>query len=160
VDYAWNKGSLVFVSAMNQAGSEPYYPAGCTHAIAISASDANDRLASFSNYGSWITLAAPGTGILSTADGGGYNFWNGTSFSSPIAAGVAALVMAVNPALTSQQVLAILKDTADRTGSGPDNYFGWGRINAYRAVLAAAPVRIRSPRPYVPIHTSKERRLH
>jgi thermitase len=150
VDYAWSKGALVFASAMNQAVSERYYPAGCERAIAVSATDSNDRLASFSNFGGWITLAAPGTGILSTADGGGYSFWNGTSFASPIAAGVAALVLSVNPALTNEQVLSILKNTADRAGADPDSYFGWGRVNAYRAVLAAEPPRIRSPRRFAP----------
>lgn len=164
VDYAWGKGALVFASAMNQGVSDPYYPAACARAVAISATDSNDRLASFSNFGSWITLSAPGTGILTTADGGGYSFWNGTSFASPIAAGVAALVLSVNPALTNQEVLAILLKTADRPAgaapAGPDSYFGWGRVNAYRAILAAEPVRIRSPRPFVPIHTSRESRLH
>jgi subtilisin family serine protease len=151
VDYAWSKGAMVFASAMNQGRTEPYYPAACTNAIAISATDSNDRLASFSNFGSWITLAAPGTGILSTANGGGYAYWNGTSFASPIAAGVAALLFAVNPSLTNVEALAILKSTADlplpssstvsTIAASPDVYFGWGRINAYKAVLAAEPRR-------------------
>jgi thermitase len=150
VDYAWSKGALVFASAMNQGIAEPYYPAACVHAIAVSATDSNDRLASFSNFGGWITLSAPGTGILSTADGGGYSYWNGTSFASPIAAGVAALIFAVNPRLTNAEVLAILKQTAElpanspsvaKLGPSPDSYFGWGRVNAYRAVLAAMPPR-------------------
>ncbi len=163
VDYAWSKGALVFASAMNQGVSDRYYPAACAHAIAVSATDANDRLASFSNFGNWIALAAPGTGILSTADGGGYGYWNGTSFASPIAAGVAALVLAVNPALTNAEVLAILQKTADRPAGAapaPDSYYGWGRVNAYGAVLAAEPVRIRSPRPFVPVHTRRGSRLH
>jgi thermitase len=124
--------------------STPSYPAACAHVVAISATDSNDRLASFSNYGNWITLSAPGTSILTTANGGGYGFWSGTSFASPIAAGVAALILSVNPALTNQQVLDILKQTADRpsgAGTAPDTYFGWGRVNAYRAVLAAEPPR-------------------
>ncbi len=158
IDYAWSKGALVFASAMNQGVSDPYYPAACQHAIAVSATDGNDRLASFSNFGAWITLAAPGTGILSTADGGGYSFWNGTSFASSIAAGVAALVLSVNPALKNEQVLAILENTADRSGSGPDAYFGWGRVNAYRAVLAAEPVRNRAPRAAAPVTGGK--RIH
>jgi thermitase len=159
VDYAWSKGALVFASAMNEGISARYYPAACAHAVAVGATDANDRLASFSNYGSWITLAAPGTGILSTADGGGYSFWNGTSFASPIAAGVAALVLSVNPQLTNEEVLSILKNTAERAATEPDAYIGWGRVNAYRAVLAAEPQK-RSPRPLVPIHIDKESPLH
>jgi thermitase len=159
VDYAWSKGALVFASAMNEGISAPHYPAACAHAVAVGATDANDRLASFSNYGSWITLAAPGTGILSTANGGGYSFWNGTSFASPIAAGVAALVLSANPRLTNEEVLSILKNTAERAGTEPDAYLGWGRVNAYRAVLAAEP-RNRTPRPFVPVHTGKGSRLH
>jgi subtilisin family serine protease len=159
VDYAWSRGALVFASAMNQAVSTPYYPAGCTHAIAVSATDSNDRLASFSNYGSWITLSAPGTGILTTADGGGYGYWNGTSFASPIAAGVAALILSVNPELTNQQVLDILERTADRpagAGAAPDTYYGWGRVNAYRSVLAAEPPRVHASRPFSPSHKGRE----
>jgi subtilisin family serine protease len=154
VDYAWSKGALVFASAMNEGLSTRYYPAACEHAIAVSASDANDRLASFSNYGSWITLAAPGTGILSTADGGGYSYWNGTSFASPIAAGVAALILSVNPRLTNSEALEILKRTADRpyVADAPDPYFGWGRVNAYRAVLAATPPSIRAHQHLAPGH--------
>ena len=158
VDYAWSKGALVFASAMNEGVSARFYPAACAHAIAVGATDANDRLASFSNFGSWITLAAPGTGILSTADGGGYSFWNGTSFASPIAAGVASLVLSVNPSLTNEEVLSILKMTAERPGTEPDAYLGWGRVNMYRALVAAKP-RNRSPRLFVPVQIGKESRL-
>jgi thermitase len=155
VDYAWSRGSLVFASAMNEAVSIPYYPAACAHAIAVSATNSNDRLASFSNYGSWITLSAPGSGILTTANGGGYSYANGTSFASSIAAGVGALVLSVNPELTNQQVLDILERTADRpagAGAAPDTYYGWGRVNAYRAVLAAEPPRVDVSRPFAPAH--------
>lgn len=141
VNYAWNKGALVFASAMNNSVSTPYYPAACTHAVAVSASDSNDHLASFSNFGRWVTLAAPGTDILTTMNGGGYGYWNGTSFSSPIAAGVAALVLAAKPSLTNQQLLSILTGTADDIGDpGFDSYFGWGRVNASRAVQAVEPL--------------------
>lgn len=72
VDYAWNKGAVIFAAAMNDSDSAPYYPAACNHVLAVSATDSNDRLASFSNYGNWIAIAAPGTNILTTMDGGGY----------------------------------------------------------------------------------------
>ena len=158
VDYAWKNGALVFASAMNEGVSARFYPAACTHAIAVGATDENDRLASFSNYGSWITLVAPGTGILSTADGGGYSFWSGTSFASPIAAGVASLMLSINPSLTNEEVLSILKDTAERTGAEPDAYLGWGRVNMHRAVLAAKP-RDPSPPRFGRIHIGTESRL-
>jgi thermitase len=138
VDYAWNRGVLIFAAAMNATSSTRNYPAACDHVAAIAATDGADNLAFFSNYGDWITLSAPGTSILTTAIGSGYGYENGTSFSSPIAAGVAALVLAVDPALSNTDVLDILKSTADDLGEpGRDNRFGWGRINAYRAVAAA-----------------------
>jgi subtilisin family serine protease len=137
VDYAWSRGAVVFASAMNDSSSAPYYPAACGHVVAVSATDANDHLASFSNYGSWITLAAPGTNILSTMNGGGYGYWNGTSFSSPIAAGVGALLLAVNPQMTNATLVMLLQQSADSVGD--PIYFGAGRVNAYRAILAAQP---------------------
>jgi thermitase len=140
VDYAWNHGALVFAAAMNSSVDTPYYPAACTHAIAVSATDESDALAVFSNFGSWLTLSAPGVDILTTTNGGGYGFVNGTSFASPIAAAVASLVLAENPGLTNQQVLDILKESADHIGSnGFDANFGWGRVNAGRAVQLASP---------------------
>ncbi len=138
VDYAWGKGVLIFASAMNEAATTRYYPAACNHVAAVAATDASDHLAFFSNYGDWITLSAPGANILTTAIGSGYGYWNGTSFASPLAAGVAALVMSVDPALTGENVLEIMKATAEDLGDpGKDSVYGWGRINAYRAVAAA-----------------------
>jgi len=123
---------------MNSGAAAPYYPAACDHAVAVAATDANDHLASFSNYGNWIALAAPGTNILTTMNGGGYGYLNGTSFSAPIAAGVAALCLAINPTLTNAELVAILEQSADDLGTpGFDNYFGWGRVNAFKAVTAA-----------------------
>ena len=141
VNYAWNRGALVFAAAMNSAVTTPNYPGACDHAVAVSATDENDHLAVFSNYGPWLTLSAPGADILTTMNGGGYGYVNGTSFASPIAAGVAALVLAANPALSNQQVLDILKQSADHPGEpGFDSNFGWGRVNAGKAIQLAAPV--------------------
>jgi subtilisin family serine protease len=147
VEYAWSRGAVVFASAMNNSTSTPYYPAACSHAVAVSATDANDHLASFSNFGSWITIAAPGTNILTTMNGGGYGYWNGTSFASPIVAGVGALLLAVSPQITNTALVALLLESADAIGSPA--YFGAGRVNAYRAILAAQPPALhRSPRPH------------
>ncbi len=63
VDYAWNKGALVFACAHNYSTSLPYYPAACTHAVSVAATDSSDKPATFSNYGDWIDLSAPGTSI-------------------------------------------------------------------------------------------------
>ncbi len=140
VDYAWGKGSLIFAAMMNDGMATPYYPAACNHVVAVGATDGYDHLASFSNYGAWVTVTAPGYGILTTAVGGGYAYCYGTSFASPIAAGVAALVLAVNPGLTAAEVTAILEKSSDDLGSkGFDTQFGWGRVNAGSAVSMAMP---------------------
>jgi len=138
VNYAWNKGALVFASAMNNNSSTPAYPAACTNVVAVAATNSADAKASFSNYGPWITIAAPGEGIYTTNRGGGYGSWNGTSFSSPMTAGLAALVLSVNPLLTNAQVVDILKSSSDDLGAaGFDQYFGHGRINALKALSTA-----------------------
>jgi len=137
-DYAWNKGALIFASAMNNNNSTPYYPAACNHVVAVAATTSTDTKASFSSYGAWVDISAPGASIYTTNNGGGYGYWNGTSFSSPLTAGLAALIWSVNPSLTNAQVYDILTQNADDLGTlGYDEYFGYGRINALKSLLAA-----------------------
>jgi hypothetical protein len=155
VDYAWSKGTVVFAAAGNYSNSNPIYPAACTNVVAVGATDSNDTLAYFSSYGSYVDLTAPGVNIMTTLNGGGYAGVSGTSFSSPIAAGVAALVLSRNSSLSAQQLVTLLEQNSDDLGAaGYDQTFGWGRVNASRAVIAAgggstAPptVTISSPAP-------------
>ena len=138
VNYAWNKGAILFASAMNKATSAPYYPAACANVMAVSATTSSDTPAGWSNYGDWVALSAPGESILTTSNGGGYGWRSGTSFSSPIVAGIAALIFSANPSLTNQDVADILMENSDDLGaSGFDPYFGFGRVNAHRSLLAA-----------------------
>ncbi len=139
ITYAWNKGTVVFAAAGNYSTSTPYYPAACDYAVAVSSTSSSDTLSSFSNYGSWIDVAAPGESILTTASGGGYTTASGTSFSAPITAGVAALMLSKNPSLSASTLVSVLEQNADDLGpAGFDTSFGWGRVNAYRAVSGAA----------------------
>ena len=135
-DYMRSKGGLVFVSAGNsgnESGTSPH-PA----IITVSATTSSDSLASWSTYGNFVDVSAPGSGIWTTRRGGGYQAVSGTSFSSPVTAAVAALVMAGNSALSPQEVESILMDTSEDLGTpGQDIYFGHGRINAAAAVAAA-----------------------
>ncbi|HUS08192.1 MAG TPA: Ig-like domain-containing protein, partial [Bryobacteraceae bacterium] len=138
VDYAWNKGAIVIAAAGNSATSIPYYPAACDKVIAVSATDGNDALASFSNYGTWIDIAAPGTMIYTTTNGGGYGYWQGTSFSAPIVSSVASLILSIRPTITNSVLVNTLLNSADDIGTaGYDSSFGWGRVNAYKAAVAA-----------------------
>lgn len=138
VNYAWNKGVTILASAMNNANSTPYYPAACTNVVAVSATTSSNTLASFSSFGTWVDVAAPGANILTTNRGGGYGAWNGTSFASPIAAGLAAVMLSVNPLLSNAELVALLEQNTDDLGTaGFDQYFGWGKINAQKSIAAA-----------------------
>lgn len=138
VDYAWSKGAVLVASAMNNASSTPMYPAALERVMAVSATDRNDQLASFSNYGTWIDVAAPGVAIYTTTNGGGYGAWNGTSFASPLVAGLAALVFATQPGLSNTQVVDLIRQQSDDLGAlGYDASFGYGRINISKTLRAA-----------------------
>ena len=135
-NYLKSKGGLVFVSAGNTGVDENITPT--TSLIAVSASDSSDAKASWSSYGAFVSLAAPGAGIWTTSKGGTYGGWNGTSFASPVAAGVAALMMAAAPSLDGAQIeQALFASAVDLGTTGRDPYFGYGRVNAQAAVQAA-----------------------
>jgi hypothetical protein len=135
-NYLKGKGGLLFVSAGNYNRDEGFTPTDTM--IPVSATDSADNRASFSSYGAFVALSAPGVGIYTTVQGGGYGAVNGTSFASPVAAAVAALVMSANPSLSADQVKNILFSTAVDLGTaGRDIYFGYGRVNAAAAVAAA-----------------------
>jgi len=135
--YMKNKGGLVFVSAGNNGIDEGIAPT--TTMIPVSATDGNDTRTSWSSYGSFVALSAPGAGIWTTSQGGTYQGWSGTSFSSPLAAGVAALMMGAQPALDGASIESLMYVTAvDLGAAGRDPYYGYGRVNAAAAVQAAA----------------------
>ncbi len=134
--YFQSMGGLVIAGAGNNGiaytnGDNPFI-------LTVSATDPNDVIETWSTTGSNIDLSAPGEGILTTALGGGYASGTGTSFSAPIVAGVAALVLSVNPGLSGAQVRGLLEQTADDLGpAGWDTSYGYGRVNASNAVFAA-----------------------
>ncbi len=133
VDDAWQRGAVVVAAAGNGGTTRPDYPAAYSSVIAVSATDRSDRLAGFSNRGNWVDLAAPGVGILSTAPGGGYARQSGTSLSAPFVSALAGLL--ASQQLSAPQIRKRMENTAKDLGpSGKDPYYGWGRINAARAV--------------------------
>lgn len=135
--YLKNKGGLVVNSAGNTSALDST-PASDTM-ITVSATNGSDSRTSWSSFGPYVDLAAPGEGIYTTVAGGGYGGVSGTSFSSPITAGVVALMMSANPGLSSNQIMNILFETAVDIGDiGWDQYYGYGRIDAAAAVRAAA----------------------
>lgn len=93
VDEAYEAGIALFVSAGNDGGSVMCYPAACNHVICVAAIDNNNQRASFSNYGAWVDLSAPGVYIWSTGNDGDPEIMSGTSQASPVAAGEAAVIL-------------------------------------------------------------------
>lgn len=140
IDYAWSNNAVVVAAAGNNANDLPQYPAACSQVVAVSATQTNDTLADFSSFGTFITLAAPGDNIWTTQSDpvNPYGSWRGTSFSSPIVAATAGLAASINPLLSNAQIVNLLERTADDLGpAGFDAAFGYGRVNASRAVNAA-----------------------
>lgn len=134
--YMKDKGGLVFVGAGNSGIDEGFTPT--TSLVPVSATDGNDLKTSWSSYGNFVSLAAPGAGVYTTTKGGGYSPISGTSIASPVAAGAAAVVLSVRPTLTSTQLESILFSTAVDLGSpGRDSLYGYGRVNVAAAVSKA-----------------------
>jgi thermitase len=143
--YVVSKGGVVVAAAGNCGCLDS--TAENAYILSVSATDATDTIASWSSRGPYVDLSAPGVGIMTTTVGGGYGSVSGTSFSAPITAGVAALVLSANPGLTATAVKQLLTANADDLGDpGWDQNYGFGRVNAYRAV-AAAGASIAAPAP-------------
>jgi subtilisin family serine protease len=134
--YMKSKGGLVVVSAGN-TGTDLGYNDN-PDLISVSATNSSDAITSWSSYGNFIDVAAPGANIVTTRMNNGIGGWNGTSFSSPVTAGVVALIMSANPHLSPAEVEDILKTSATDLGpAGWDNQYGHGRVDAAAAVQMA-----------------------
>ena len=138
VNYAWTRGCLVVVAAGNGGSSAPQYPAFYTNSLAVAATDSTDTLASFSQFGSWVDIAAPGVNIVSTYPSNRYQSLSGTSMACPHVAGAAALLWSHNPALTNAQLRSALEANVDpyQPYAGRTLAPNAGRLNVYRALLA------------------------
>ncbi|MEO0108421.1 MAG: S8 family serine peptidase [candidate division WOR-3 bacterium] len=136
MEYAYASGALVCAAAGNDGVTSPHYPGSYDVCIAVAASDQADRRCSWSNYGSWIEVAAPGTGIVSTVLHNGYTALDGTSMATPVTAGLLCLIKAANPGLTNEQARETLFATCE-TMPDPDfraGLLGHGRISAVKAI--------------------------
>ncbi|MCS7252116.1 MAG: S8 family peptidase [Thermoflexus sp.] len=146
VFYARSQGALLVAAAGNDNTNVPFYPAAYPGVIGVSATNPSDQRAYFSNYGSYVDIAAPGVGIWSTYPPSVYPYgylylWaSGTSMAAPHVAGVAGLVWSRRPTLTPNEVCNLLLSTADDLGvAGRDDIYGYGRLDAFEAVWAAQP---------------------
>ncbi len=159
--YAYGRGVTLVAAAGNEYGPPVLYPAAYDDVtLAVAASDHFDRRASFSSAGPSVDVSAPGKDIYAAwryhqigpeKSRFIYTMASGTSMASPVAAGVAALVLSRNPSLTPAQVMDQLKYTAEDVNAaehpGRDDWMGFGRVNAYRALTM-------SPRPAISVLSS------
>ncbi|MHB9858683.1 type VII secretion-associated serine protease mycosin [Streptomyces sp. YIM S03343] len=137
VDEALAQKIVVVASAGNGGlggNVKPTYPASYDGVLAVAASDRNNERASFSQSGDFVGVAAPGVDMISTVPKGGHCSDNGTSFSAPYVAGVAALIKAKHPDWTAREVVAQIEQTAERSIADHDRLVGWGVVDPVRAL--------------------------
>jgi subtilisin family serine protease len=125
-------GAVVVEAAGNFGSQTQVFPAADTvkGALSVGASEPNDSLAPFSNFGSWVSVAAPGDMLVSAVPGGGTGVWAGTSMAAPLVAGEAALVRAVSPGVTTLAITTRIKQSS-AVVNGPVRY----RVDALAALM-------------------------
>lgn len=150
INEAHARGIVLVGGAGNDGMNAPFYPAALDHVISVAATTSADRKSGFSNYHSTVDLSAPGSNIRVAGHTAGlspnYHPTQGTSFSCPIVAGLAGLMLSANPCLTPDELEAILKATADNIDAQNPSFLGQlgaGRVNAGAALnqvkVLAAP---------------------
>jgi hypothetical protein len=142
VDYAYAKGVVLVAAAGNHVGGEPnaeMCPANCRHVLGVAATGRDDSVGGYSNYGTHVSVAAPGSEIYSTLMGDRYGYNGGTSMATPHVAGLAALLRDRFPSYTPDQIASAILDNAKDLGTaGWDPYAGCGRIDAFQALSVGA----------------------
>lgn len=139
------RGITMIAAAGNSGTSTPFYPAAFNNVIAVGATDQADNKATFSNYGSYVDVMAPGVNIYSTLTGGNnYGYLSGTSMACPLVAGLAGLVLSVNSSLSPSNVETIIESGCVNIYPTNPSYVGQlgaGRINAYNslALIVSTP---------------------
>lgn len=136
INYAWSKGAVVVCAAGNRTGTAPVYPAFYTGCIAVAATDADDSLATWSGYGDWVDVAAPGVHIFSTLPFNDYGYKSGTSMAAAYVSGLAGLLFTIvkdgnSNGYVNDEVEAAIENGCDRLDI---EGIGKGRINAFKAV--------------------------
>ncbi|MEK4326909.1 S8 family peptidase [Paenibacillus sp. FSL R7-0297] len=138
IKYAYDRDVVIVSASGNDNTERPGYPAAYEEVIAVAATNSTGERASFSNYGDYIDVAAPGESIASTYPDNQYAALSGTSMASPHVAALAGLVRSLNPGLTNKEVTELLTSNAvDLGDAGHDKYFGWGQVDIYQTLQAA-----------------------
>ncbi|HEX8856374.1 MAG TPA: S8 family serine peptidase, partial [Thermoleophilaceae bacterium] len=145
VDHAFNAGSIVVAAGGNEGSGQVDVPSAYPHVLSVAATDASDLRASFSNFGDFVDLAAPGDSVITTAPrslcASGYQVASGTSFSAPAVSGAVALVDHVRPGLTVSQRFELVRRSARDVGTpGFDVGTGLGVLDVSNALSGPVPV--------------------
>jgi type VII secretion-associated serine protease mycosin len=139
IRYAYDRDVVLIAATGNDNTEQPGYPAAYPEVFAVAATDWNNEKSVFSNYGDYVDVAAPGESIASTYYQQQYAALSGTSMASPHVAALAAMIRSVNPDLTNEEVMEIMRQTATDLGEpGKDKYYGYGLIDVKRALESAA----------------------
>jgi subtilisin family serine protease len=150
---AMENSSALFVCAAGNSGENtdisPVYPAcfNLPNIISVTALDNNGNLASFSNYGSNVNIAAPGVDIISTMPGNTYGFMSGTSAAVPFVAGTAALLKSSDSSLTASDIKTRILNNTTAAQNLIGKVSSTGRLNAYQALLSPVPSTSNTPTP-------------
>ena len=149
VQDAWEAGIVIVAGAGNDGNTNRFYPAALPNVVSVGAFDEDHRRATFSNYGDWVDISAPGNVILSSypmaqcvasgipGDAGCYNYLSGTSMATPHVAGAAALVWSRGDVSSNSQVVDILLNSADPQGVASARLDSWtihGGLNIHNAL--------------------------
>lgn len=141
INYAVNQGAILIAASGNDNVSTQFYPAAYNNVVSVAATTSSNTKASFSNYGSWIDVSAPGNNIFSTTVGGTYGNMSGTSMASPMVAGLAGLMKSLNPNMPNSALINCLLSTAQNINAQNPSYIGQlgsGRIDAAAAMACVA----------------------
>lgn len=143
INDAWDQGILVVAAAGNNGPADVYYPAKYDRVLAVGATNGNDVRAGFSNVGLALDLMAPGVDITHATDTeSGYAVSSGTSFAAPFVAGTAALIKSRHPGMSPSELTDAIRNSTDKVagmgGAGRTDFYGYGRLNAARALRSVA----------------------
>jgi hypothetical protein len=143
IQYATAHGVVTVASSGNSGTDQPGYPAAFDGVVAVGATTEGDARPTFSNYGAWLSVSAPGVNIATTDLSGSYSSSTGTSPAAAVVSSVFALLLSAEPGLSRAAAIQRVEDGATDLGSeGWDPYFGHGRVDSYATLV---PGQVGSP---------------
>ncbi len=144
VQYAFSKGAIVVAASGNDSTDSYCYPAACPNVIAVGATDSSGAVTSYSNYGWYLDVVAPGGDhgnwmrILGNSPSLPLTWGSGTSFSAPLVSGVASLILSSYPNVTPTQTARMILSSAQ--GTGWQKHSGFGLLDAWKALTSTPPI--------------------